>query len=72
MCVPINKVCDEHPDCPGGTDEGNSTAHLTCGKLLISMLLTVLIHFYVMMMCCQTVHISKFPNKPNSLSQSIY
>ncbi|XP_059387967.1 low-density lipoprotein receptor-related protein 2 [Carassius carassius] len=30
MCVPINKVCDEHPDCPGGTDESNSTAHLTC------------------------------------------
>ncbi|XP_051771492.1 low-density lipoprotein receptor-related protein 2 [Ctenopharyngodon idella] len=31
MCVPINKVCDEHPDCPGGTDESNTTAHLTCG-----------------------------------------
>lgn len=34
MCVPINKVCDEHPDCPGGTDESNTTAHLTCGKYL--------------------------------------
>ncbi|XP_076154846.1 low-density lipoprotein receptor-related protein 2 [Alosa pseudoharengus] len=30
-CVAISKVCDGRPDCPGGTDEANSTAQLTCG-----------------------------------------
>ncbi|XP_030630936.1 low-density lipoprotein receptor-related protein 2 [Chanos chanos] len=30
-CVAFSKVCDGHPDCPGGTDETNTTAELTCG-----------------------------------------
>ncbi|XP_028331825.1 low-density lipoprotein receptor-related protein 2 [Gouania willdenowi] len=29
-CIPVGKVCDEKPDCPGATDETNSTAQQTC------------------------------------------
>lgn len=32
VCIPVGKVCDDKPDCPGGTDETNSTAQKTCGK----------------------------------------
>uniref|UniRef100_A0A3Q1GM27 Thrombomodulin n=1 Tax=Acanthochromis polyacanthus TaxID=80966 RepID=A0A3Q1GM27_9TELE len=31
VCIPVGKVCDGTPDCPGGTDETNSTAGQTCG-----------------------------------------
>uniref|UniRef100_A0A671UNK4 Low density lipoprotein receptor-related protein 2b n=1 Tax=Sparus aurata TaxID=8175 RepID=A0A671UNK4_SPAAU len=29
-CIAIGKVCDGKPDCPGATDETNSTAQETC------------------------------------------
>lgn len=32
MCIPVGNVCDDKPDCPGGTDETNTTAQQTCGK----------------------------------------
>uniref|UniRef100_W5N103 Low-density lipoprotein receptor-related protein 2 n=1 Tax=Lepisosteus oculatus TaxID=7918 RepID=W5N103_LEPOC len=38
FCVPVSKVCDGHVDCPGGTDETNTTAHLTCGLESCSLL----------------------------------
>ncbi|XP_047465711.1 low-density lipoprotein receptor-related protein 2 [Mugil cephalus] len=31
MCIPVGKVCDGKADCPGGTDETNTTAQQTCG-----------------------------------------
>ncbi|TMS22544.1 Low-density lipoprotein receptor-related protein 2 [Larimichthys crocea] len=30
LCIPLAKVCDGKPDCPGGRDETNSTAQQTC------------------------------------------
>uniref|UniRef100_A0A3P8PZF7 Low density lipoprotein receptor-related protein 2b n=1 Tax=Astatotilapia calliptera TaxID=8154 RepID=A0A3P8PZF7_ASTCA len=30
MCIPVGNVCDDKPDCPGGTDETNTTAQQTC------------------------------------------
>uniref|UniRef100_A0A3P8TS06 Low density lipoprotein receptor-related protein 2b n=1 Tax=Amphiprion percula TaxID=161767 RepID=A0A3P8TS06_AMPPE len=30
VCIPVGKVCDDSPDCPGGTDETNSTVDQTC------------------------------------------
>lgn len=32
QCIAVGQVCDEKPDCPGGTDESNSTAQQTCSK----------------------------------------
>ncbi|TDG98033.1 hypothetical protein EPR50_G00214030 [Perca flavescens] len=30
VCIQVGKVCDGKTDCPGGTDETNSTAQQTC------------------------------------------
>ncbi|XP_043910917.1 low-density lipoprotein receptor-related protein 2-like [Protopterus annectens] len=37
-CIPIDNVCNDHADCPFGTDEANTTAGLTCGVGQCSML----------------------------------
>lgn len=36
-CIAIGKVCDGKPDCPGETDETNSTAQETCSKFHIGL-----------------------------------
>lgn len=43
MCIPLNKVCDQHVDCPGGQDEPRykcginecSTGNGSCDQICI-------------------------------------